>query len=71
MAAGGIAAGGWTLVGERGPELVNMPRGSQVYPNGQTRQMLRAGDTYNITVNTAATSGTYLADIMMARALAA
>ena len=26
--------GGLALVGERGPELVNMPRGSQVYPNG-------------------------------------
>jgi TP901 family phage tail tape measure protein len=30
----------------------------------------RGGDTYNITVNTNATSGTYLADLQMARALA-
>lgn len=27
------AAGGLSLVGERGPELVNLPRGSQVIPN--------------------------------------
>lgn len=33
-AAGGIA-GGWTLVGERGPEVVNLPGGSNVIPNNQ------------------------------------
>lgn len=27
------APGGVALVGERGPELVNLPRGSQVIPN--------------------------------------
>jgi hypothetical protein len=34
-AAGGTnyAAGGMTLVGEKGPELVNLPRGAQVIPN--------------------------------------
>jgi hypothetical protein len=34
--AGGtsFAPGGLALVGERGPELVNLPRGSQVYPTG-------------------------------------
>ncbi len=25
--------GGWAVVGERGPELLNLPRGSQVYPS--------------------------------------
>lgn len=29
-----FAPGGSAWVGERGPELVNLPRGSQVYPNG-------------------------------------
>lgn len=29
----GFASGGLTMVGEQGPELVNMPRGSQVLPN--------------------------------------
>jgi phage-related tail protein len=30
-----FAPGGLALVGERGPELVNLPRGSQVIPNNQ------------------------------------
>ncbi|WP_158037502.1 tape measure protein [Gordonia sp. CNJ-863] len=33
------APGGMAWVGERGPELVNLPRGSQVYTNSQSRQM--------------------------------
>lgn len=41
-AAGG-PAGGWTLTGERGPELVRLPFGSQVVPAGQTAAMLAAG----------------------------
>ena len=35
-----FAPGGWAMVGERGPELVNLPRGSQVIPAGETRRML-------------------------------
>lgn len=34
------APGGLTLVGEQGPELVNLPRGSQVYDARMTAQML-------------------------------
>lgn len=34
------APGGLSLVGEKGPELVNMPRGSQVYNANETRDML-------------------------------
>lgn len=34
------APGGLALVGERGPELVNIPRGSQVIPAAQTANML-------------------------------
>lgn len=34
------APGGMALVGERGPELVNLPRGSQVLPAAQTSQMM-------------------------------
>lgn len=34
LATGGTVTGsGWTLVGEKGPELLNLPRGSQVIPN--------------------------------------
>lgn len=32
--------GGLTLVGEAGPELVQLPRGSRVYSNGETRAMM-------------------------------
>jgi hypothetical protein len=41
--AGGTnyAPGGVALVGERGPELVNLPRGSQVFTASQTASMLR------------------------------
>lgn len=34
------APGGLSLVGERGPELVDIPRGSRVYTNDETRTML-------------------------------
>ncbi len=33
--------GGLSWVGERGPELVNMPRGSQVFNNRESREMMR------------------------------
>jgi hypothetical protein len=35
-----FAPGGMALVGERGPELVNLPRGSQVVPAAQTSNMM-------------------------------
>lgn len=38
------APGGLSLVGERGPELVNLPRGSQVYPAQETSKMMAGGD---------------------------
>lgn len=34
------APGGTALVGEQGPELINLPRGSQVFPTPKTNQML-------------------------------
>lgn len=36
------AAGGLSLVGEKGPELVNIPRGSQVYTAQQSRDIANA-----------------------------
>lgn len=55
------APGGTALVGEQGPELVNLPRGSQVIPAPQTRQLMAqpAGATNvnfygSITLSTAA-----------------
>lgn len=38
------APGGLSLVGERGPELVNLPRGSQVFSNADSRAMLGGGN---------------------------
>lgn len=39
---GGISRGGMALVGEAGPELVDLPSGARVIPNGQSMQMLNA-----------------------------
>lgn len=41
--------GGLTWVGEAGAELVNLPRGSQIMSNQESREL--AGDTYNITID--------------------
>lgn len=40
MATGGIGGGTPVLVGEQGPELVNLPFGSSVSPAGQTRSRM-------------------------------
>lgn len=42
MAANGMtnSPGGTTLVGEKGPELVNLPKGANVIPNKQTSSMI-------------------------------
>ncbi len=38
--------GGWAIVGDgNGPELVNLPRGSQVFSHEQSKDMLKLGDT--------------------------
>lgn len=42
--------GGPTWVGERGPEIVNLPRGAQVIPNNVARGMGGGGITNNISV---------------------
>lgn len=53
------APGGYALVGERGPEIVDLPRGSKVYPNGVVPAGLSGGNTvnesnvYNITIDAA------------------
>lgn len=46
---GGITSGGTALVGERGPELVNLPSGSQVTPNNQ--MSTTNNNTVNLNVN--------------------
>ena len=48
LAAGGvIARAGIALVGERGPELVSLPRHARVFSNQESRQMTgRSGDVH-------------------------
>jgi hypothetical protein len=49
-ATGGLAgASGSFLVGERGPEIVNLPRGARVTPNHQLRGM--GGNTIHVHVS--------------------
>ena len=51
LATGGtVAQGGWALVGERGPELVQLPTGSTVYDAQQTAGAMGGGGS-NVTVN--------------------
>lgn len=38
-------AGGMAIVGERGPELLRLPRGSDVFSNRESRGMLQGGTT--------------------------
>jgi len=57
FANGGVSAGGLAVVGEKGPELVSLPRGSRVHSNANSRKM--AGGTvnnFNITINAKDTS---------------
>lgn len=48
------APAGLALVGEQGPELINMPKGAKVYPNSTTNTMLSrmAGNSQAFTVET-------------------
>lgn len=46
-----FAAGGLTLVGENGPELVNMPTGSKVYNAKETAQMASQSNGSGVTIN--------------------
>jgi len=54
FADGGITPGGPVMVGERGPELVDLPRGSRVHSNTDSRRLASSGATGgNVTVNVA------------------
>ena len=63
FADGGVTTKGLSLVGEKGPELINLPRGTRVHSNKDSRNMLassgqRGGtiNNINITVNAKDTS---------------
>jgi hypothetical protein len=47
-----FAPGGAALVGERGPELVNLPQGSRVIPNNEVNNVSTNNNNVNINVQT-------------------
>ena len=51
FADGGVTKSGVSLVGEKGPELVRLPKGSRVHSNQESKQMMSGGGGNNITVN--------------------
>jgi hypothetical protein len=57
-ANGGVVTSPVTMVGETGPELVSLPRGSKVHSNKDSKQMM--GNTFNITINARDTSNSEL-----------
>ena len=50
FAEGGVSAGGLAVVGEKGPELVNLPKGARVHSNAESRKMA-GGNTIHVHVN--------------------
>ena len=65
FAEGGVSSGGMAVVGEKGPELVNLPRGSRVHSNKESRKMVSSGggNTINVTVNATSTNDAELRKI--------
>ena len=54
FASGGVSSGGMAIVGEKGPEFVNLPRGSKVHSNRESKKMVSTGGgntTVNVTIN--------------------
>lgn len=47
FASGGNYSGGYALVGEKGPELINFNRGGYVYNAQDTKRLIQSGDTYH------------------------
>ena len=43
--------GGWGWMNELGPELVKLPKGSQIIPHKESKEMLSGGDTFNVTID--------------------
>ena len=52
LADGGVTPGGPVLVGEKGPELVSLPKGSIVHSNAESKTMGgMGGNTIHVHVN--------------------
>lgn len=66
FASGGTVSSGMQIVGEKGPELVSLPRGSRVHSNSQSRNMVSNSNPVNnfyITINAKDTSDAELKKI--------
>lgn len=62
--------GGRSLVGERGPEIVELPRGSRVRPNDKTEKVMRNNQpTVNFNVNIGMYAGTEMEKRRIAESL--
>jgi len=46
-AKGGISSGGLALVGEQGAELLNLPRGTQIFNNQETNEILERNMSFS------------------------
>ncbi|CAM5794825.1 phage tail tape measure protein [Brevibacillus borstelensis] len=52
LATGGtVSRSGWTWVGEKGPELLNLPRGSQVIPNYDLPRVGSSSQSVQLAIN--------------------
>ena len=58
FADGGVSDGGMAVVGERGPELVNLPKGARVHSNRDSRKMSSSviNNNVSVTINAKDTS---------------
>jgi hypothetical protein len=63
-------SGGLTWVGERGRELVNLPRGSQVLSNRDSERMAAGGNHYHLHLTTSAPTVSILQEFAMLQASA-
>lgn len=61
----GYHPGGTALVGEQGPELVDLPRGSRVFTASQTRSMARTG-TLNAATGSTTNTGSIVINVLSA-----
>ena len=59
FSSGGTVSTGMQIVGEKGPELVSLPKGSRVHSNSQSKKMVSNSNpvnNFNITINAKDTS---------------
>lgn len=63
LRAEGGPASGWTVAGERGPELIQLPAGSYVHNNNDTKEMLSGGGDVTINISTTGVTSDLLQEL--------